>query len=568
MTHGPLAAVLLVFAVGLPLVLAMHRLRVGALTAYLLTGAVLGTIGRLVPDFGVASPATLQPLAEIGASMLLFALGLEFDLHGLRRRLRPVLIASAAQIGLTCAVGLGVGVLLGLPFAYAFGLGCCLTMASTLFVLRGLDERGLRSRNEGQLAVGLCLVQDVMIAPMLLAISLVVPGAGGRSPWAVAVGMAAFAAGTWWFRNMLAGLLIDRIRALKVPEVEVAFAVTVALGAAWLSDLAGLGTALGAFCAGLALGGTEHRATIEAHTRPLQGLMAIVFFSAMGMLFDPGYVAAHPFTVAVALAVALVVKALIAAFAFRLAGMAPRTALGAGLLLGSIGEFSFVIAAAAFAGATDVQGQELYRLLIAITCLGLALTPLLTTVAVRFLPASAIEQVTSHGETIVVAGLGPVGAATVRALMAMGQNLLLVDRNPRLLDGWRGQDGIICHQGRIEDMDDWLPVLGHRPALVVLTFPIADTSAAVARRLTAIDPGLVVVARSPYERQIDLLSAAGVRHVICDERETALALLPVLEAALTEAGRDHRRLRSTNVTLQRIPPAPTDPAVDNPRSVT
>lgn len=555
MTHGPLAAVLLVFAIGLPLVMALHRLRLGALTAYLLTGALIGLLGRSVPQFAIATPAVLQPLAEIGASLLLFSIGLEFEFGGmaLRLRLRTVAVAAAAQIGLTTATGAAAGLAAGLPGGHAVALGCCLSMASTLFVLRGLDERGLRPRPEGRIALGVCLTQDLMIAPMLLLIALLSPAAHGPGPGAVAIGMALFALGTWAFRRHLAAWLIDRVRALHVAEIEVAFTVTVALGAAWLSDLAGLGTALGAFCAGLALGGDRHRAAIESNTRPLQGLMAIVFFSAVGMLFDPAFVLAHPLLVAFALGVAVVVKALLAALAARIAGLPPRSAIGVGLMLGSIGEFSFVIAAASFAGSRDPREQDLYRLLIAITCLGLAFTPLLTRLAARFLPASVLEQITEHGATIVVAGLGPVGAATVRALAAMGQDLLLVDRNPRLLEGWRTTPGITCHLGRIEDMDDWLPALGHRPALVVLTFPIADTSAAVARRLIAIDPDLVVVARSPYERQVDLLRGAGVRHVICDERETAQALVPVLRAALEEAGRDPRRRHQTNTSLARLP---------------
>ncbi len=109
---------------------------------------------------------------------------------------------------------------------------------------------------------------------------------------------------------------------------------------------------------------------------------------------------------------------------------------------------------------------------------------------------------------------------------------MLIDRNPRLLAPWSTTPGVRSHQGRIEDMETWLPLIGHRPALIVLTFPVADTSAVVATRLRALDPELVIIARSPYAAHVDELHAAGAQYVICDENATAAALLPMLTDAL------------------------------------
>jgi len=92
--------------------------------------------------------------------------------------------------------------------------------------------------------------------------------------------------------------------------------------------------------------------------------------------------------------------------------------------------------------------------------------------------------------------------------------------------------GIKCHEGRIEDMEDWLPELGERPKVVILTFPIADTSAVVADRLRRMDPNLTIIARSPFLAQVPTLTNAGVQHVICDEEATAAALAPLVRKAL------------------------------------
>jgi uncharacterized protein YbjT (DUF2867 family) len=195
--------------------------------------------------------------------------------------------------------------------------------------------------------------------------------------------------------------------------------------------------------------------------------------------------------------------------------------------------------------------QDLYQVILAATVLSFLAMPGITWLAGRFLPRSRSDLITAHGETVVVGGLGPVGNTVVQSLRSLGLPLLLVDRNPHLLAPWDDADGIRCHQGRMEDMDDWLPALGHRPALVVLTYPIADASALVAQRLREIDPRLVIVARAPYESQIEILERAGVRHVICDERETARALLPLLLAAIESTG-DPSRLRATHKTLRHI----------------
>jgi CPA2 family monovalent cation:H+ antiporter-2 len=338
---------------------------------------------------------------------------------------------------------------------------------------------------------------------------------------------------------------LSRVRAARLPELEVALAVVFALGLATLTERCGLGAALGAFCAGLAFGGNESRQTALAATTSLGALTGIFFFAATGAMFDPAWAWANAGMVLGALVVSVAVKAAIAAAALRLAGMPLRTAVGCGILLGNIGEFSFILAGAAFAGSTDPQVLALHRLIIAVTFLSFLLMPLIAWLAGRFLPRSSLETITDHGNTVVVAGLGPVGNTVVGLLRARGLPVMLVDRNENLLKPWRGAPGIACFRGPVEDIDQWLPLLGHRPSLVVLAFPVADTSAVVTRRLRQLDPGLVVIARAPYIAQIEVLRAAGAQEVICDEEATGNALEGPLQRALRVAASDPNRLRAT-----------------------
>ncbi len=413
MSSGPIGALLVLLTLGLPLVFIARRMRVGALVAYLLTGCVAGALAQHFGDrlwiLDTVRPENLGPMAEIGASLLLFSLGLELDLPGMRRDLRQVLVSAAIQIGLTLAVGALTAWLLGWRPSYAFALGCCLTMSSTLLVLRGLEERRLRHRTEGRTVLGLLLAQDLCLAPLLAVLALVLPRAAEDGPpamryWSLGGAIAGCLVLTVLARRLLATPLLAKVRGLAMPEIEVAFAVIVALGAAWMTESAGLGAAVGAFCAGLALGGDEHRHAVETSTRPLQGLMAIVFFASMGVLLDLRYLAHHLGLVACALVIALVVKAALSAAALKVAGLGRRAAIGGGIMTAQLGEFTFVLAATAFGHSAERELGDLYRLVVSLTCLSLLLTPALILLAERFLPRSPLADVQATGATIVIAG--------------------------------------------------------------------------------------------------------------------------------------------------------------------
>ena len=320
-----------------------------------------------------------------------------------------------------------------------------------------------------------------------------------------------------------------------------------------------MGAAIGAFCAGLALGGNEHRHTIETATRPLQGLLAILFFVSVGMQFSPSFVWENWPLVLAGLGVSVLLKSTLAGIAFRLAGMPARSAIGAGIMVGQVGEFSFVLAAAALRDTGNPDDDLIYKLVISIACLSLAGTPGLIAIARRLLPRPQLERITRRGDRVLVAGLGPVGNTVVQNLHAAGYPLMLVDRNEKLLAPWDHTAHVLCHQGRIEDMEDWLPALGERPRVVILTFPIADTSAVVADRLLRLEPGLLIIARAQFEAQIPTLINAGVHHVICDERATADALAPLLERVLGDprsqamAAEAARRHSTTQLPAARRP---------------
>ena len=263
------------------------------------------------------------------------------------------------------------------------------------------------------------------------------------------------------------------------------------------------------------------------------------------MQFNIDFVFDKPHLVIGALFISIIIKAVIAGFSLRLTGMSVRSAVGCGIMVGQVGEFSFVLVNSAFVSLQPLN-TDIHGLIVSVACLSLALTPLLISIATHFLPKSKIDSIVDKGETIVVAGLGPVGNTVVKALHENGQPLMLIDRNEKLLEPWVNTEGITCHQGKIEVMEEWLPILGTKPRIMVLTFPIVDASALVAERLLKVDPELIIIARSPYEAQIDTLYNAGVRYVICDERETARALSPLLDEILGHESGILPKLKTSN----------------------
>lgn len=561
-----MGALLIVLALAVAVALVFQRLGVSTLVAYLLTGCIAGPSLLHLVD-----PHVLKPVAEIGASLLLFSIGLELDVDELRKRLRSVLIASIGQVGLTIAAVALLGRLAGLAWSSAVAVGACVAISSTVMVLKSLEERKLKHRDEGKLSLAIVLAQDLALGPLLVLLSLIMPIGHRPSPWLLTGGVVGLVVAVIALRKFLASKLLARIRRAQLPELEVAFAVIVALGAATLSDHAGLGTAAGAFAAGLAFGG-EHRATVEASLRQLLGLTAMLFFAAIGAMFDLSFTMTNWRQVMIGMGIAMLIKAPITAFAARLAGLSLRSSLGVGVLLAPIGEFAFVLAATAFGTSDDVGDQYLYQLVVAITCISFASTPLVAMIAARLLPTPRLQGLAHAGETVVVAGLGPVGNAVVETLRNLGYPLLLVDRNPKLLAPWANTAGIRCHHGRIEDMEDWLPIIGHRPLAVVLTFPVPDASAMVATRLRSLAPNLLLVARSPYQAQVATLIAAGIQHVICDEVETSKALVPLLDAAIgrrtTRPTIDTSLMRGSTGFSPEPPPEPPPLATPRPPSPT
>ncbi|TXH12982.1 MAG: sodium:proton antiporter, partial [Gammaproteobacteria bacterium] len=363
-----------------------QRLRLSPLVGYLLAGVL---VGPFTPGY-VADQKIANELAEIGVILLMFGVGLHFSVKDLMAVRKVAVPGALAQMAVATVLGIGLSSLLGWPLISGLVFGLALSVASTVVLLRALQDRRLIQTERGKIAVGWLIVEDLaMVLTLVLLPALagaMKAGEGASDPltaWGVPLGLTVLKVG-----GFVAFMMIVARRA--VPWVlhyvahtgsrelfrlaVFAIALGIAFGAAMLF---GVSFALGAFFAGMILADSElsHRAAEE--TLPLRDAFAVLFFVSVGMLFNPFVVLAHPLTVLAVLAIVIIGKSLAAYGILKLFRRSDTTAITVAASLAQIGEFSFIIAGVGVATAAEA-GRPTYELLYSIAVAISGITTLLT----------------------------------------------------------------------------------------------------------------------------------------------------------------------------------------------
>ncbi|MBA2373444.1 MAG: cation:proton antiporter, partial [Chloroflexi bacterium] len=317
------------------------RLRQPAIVGYLLAGIA---IGPATPGF-VGDVEQISVLADLGIVLLLFALGVEFSFRELREVARVALPGGAVQVLLTLAFGAAVMVGLGFELRTALVVGACLSISSTLVVLKSLIDRGELDSLHGRAAVGWSIVQDIATIVFIVALP---PLAGGDviGPFLLALVKAAvFLALAYFVGTRVLPWVFRSVSRLGSSELFLLAVVATALLTAFLSSaLFGLSVALGAFVAGILVSESDLSYQAAAEVIPFRDLFAVLFFVSVGMLVDPAALLADVPLVALLVAIAVVGKGALTAGLGRTLGLPARSALLLGGSLAQVGEFSFIVA--------------------------------------------------------------------------------------------------------------------------------------------------------------------------------------------------------------------------------
>jgi monovalent cation:H+ antiporter-2, CPA2 family len=523
-----------------------HRIRVSPLVGYLLAGVL---VGPFTPGF-VADPALAGDLAEIGVILLMFGVGLHFSLKDLLS-VRGIAVPGAlVQIAFATALGMGLGWGLGWKLGASLVFGLALSVASTVVLLRALQERRLVETEQGRIAVGWLIVEDlamVLTLVLLPPIAGLLRGAGGISGAAEAGHIAATLGFTFAKVAVFIALMLVVGRQV-IPRIlhyvahtgsrelfrlaVLSLALGVAYGAA---QLFGVSFALGAFFAGMVLAESElcHRAAEES--LPLRDAFAVLFFVSVGMLFDPTIMVREPGLLIATLLIILFGKS-VAALLIVLAFRHPlSTALTIAASLAQIGEFSFILAGLGVTlGLLPEQGRDL---VLAAAIFSILLNPLFFAALDRLGPwlerrraeAGELQPVapmptdlptTNLKKHMVLIGFGRVGSRIGADLEREDVPFLVVEDQHELVNKLRAR-GIEVIQGNAAapEVIDAANLAEARCLLIAI--PDGFEAGQIVEQGRAVNPKIEIVARAHSDAEVEYLQRCGADLIIMGENEIA-----------------------------------------------
>jgi CPA2 family monovalent cation:H+ antiporter-2 len=508
------------------------RLRLPTIAGFLVMGALVGPGGLSL----VADPERVQTLAELGVVFLLFEVGLELPLERLRRLWRRALLAGGLQVGITVFGIAAVGIALGMDSSAALVLGGLVAISSTALVLRSLSDRGEIDAPHGQLAVGILLFQDLCIVPFLLLVPLLAAeSADAMRAALLAVAQSGVAIAALYFAaRWLLPRVLDRAAQLRSRDLFSLLAFLVVIGSAVVAEEIGLTLAVGAFLGGLVLSASPYAHQLFAEILPLRGLLLGLFFTAVGMLFEPMEALRQWDGVLIYIAGVVVLKsAVVALIVMLVLRQGIRLGILSGLSLAQTGEFSFVLAAAA--AAAGLLAADLQQVFIAGSIATLLATPFLLAVAPRLADlvtrgADRIATAEGGGEVsalrdhVVLVGFGLAGQQLARVLKAQEIPYVAIEANARAVQQalQRGESVIYGDALRPAIL---LRVGVNRARLVVVAISDSVGTRRVVQLANRLGPQAQIIARTHYVLEVDALDAAGANGVVAEEFESAIELV-------------------------------------------
>ncbi|WP_240097552.1 YbaL family putative K(+) efflux transporter [Thermomonas flagellata] len=525
------------FVAAFALGLVARRLRLPPLVGYLLAGVL---VGPFTPGF-VADQTLAPQLAEVGVILLMFGVGLHFaprDLLAVRAIAVP---GALAQIAVATAMGWALAHY-GLGWTHAAGLvfGLALSVASTVVLLRTLEDRRLLDTGQGRVAVGWLIVEDLamVLALVLLPALAAGLGGGGAGPAGIAAALAvtllkvaAFVAVMLVVGRRLIPRLLAEVAALGSRELFTLAVLAIALGVAFGAALLfGVSFALGAFFAGMLLNESALSHKAAADSLPMRDAFAVLFFVSVGMLFDPRILLAHPLHVLATLLIIVLGKSLAAWAIVRAFGRPEATARTIAASLAQIGEFSFILAGLGVAlGLLPTEGRDL---VLAGALLSILLNPLLFAWAQRRGAGQGADAAGVPGDLaghVILVGYGRIGSHLAGLLHARGVPLVLVEADRDRAALARAQ-GLAAVHGNAADPRVLQEAQPQRAHLAILAVPNALEAGEVVARLKAANPALSVLARAHGEAEVQHLLAQGADAAVLAERELAHSLADMVLA--------------------------------------
>ena len=521
-----------------------HRLKAPPLVGYLLAGIA---IGPFTPGF-VADQGLANELSEIGVILLMFGVGLHFSLDDLLSVKAIAIPGAVVQIAFATALGMSFAWWLDWPIGAGIVFGLALSVASTVVLLRAMQERRLIETERGRIAVGWLIVEDlamVLALVLLPALAPVFKGEGASLSalaWPVVVTLgkvAAFVAVMLIVGKRVIPWVLHAMAHTGSRELFRLSVLVIALGAAyWSAALFGVSFALGAFFAGMILSESELSQRAAQETLPLRDAFAVLFFAAVGMLFNPMIVVTAPLALIVTVVIIVIGKSLAAFVIVRLFGHPNSTALTISASLAQIGEFSFILASLGVSLA--LLPKEGSDLILAGAIFSILINPLLfagldwflakpkaVTAGVQPATETATREpipATKLSDHIVLVGHGRVGSVISPGLIETKTPLLIIENDSAAVDKLKAQ-GIETISGNACDPEVIAAANLAAARGLLVSVPDAFESGQIVEQARRISPRLRILARSHSEEETQHLMRHGATLVVMGEHEIGKAML-------------------------------------------
>jgi CPA2 family monovalent cation:H+ antiporter-2 len=529
-----------------------QRLRIPPLVGYLVAGVLLGPA---IPGFFTADQALANELAEIGVILLMFGVGLHFSLKDLISVRAIALPGAVVQIAVATILGMGLSHWLGWTLGAGLVFGLALSVASTVVLLRALQERRLVETERGRIAVGWLIVEDLAMVLTLVLLPALAPilkggtSAGGdlmtlALPVAITIGkVVAFVALMLIVGRRVIPWILHTVVHSGSRELFRLSVLAIALGVAFAAaSLFDVSFALGAFFAGMVMSESELSQRAASETLPLRDAFAVLFFVSVGMLFDPMILLNDPLPILAVVLIIILGKSAAAFLIVRMFGHPTSTALTISASLAQIGEFSFILAGLGV--SLELLPDRGRDLILAGAILSIMLNPLFFALLDRWLaaektrdgnaavapsaPASRepipMTALTGH---VVLVGHGRVGRYITDAPQTATMALLVIEDNSDLVADLQ-KHGHAAISGNAADPEvlHAANLAGARCLLVAI--PDAFEGGQVVAQARQANPTLPIIARAHSQDEIDHLKKHGATAVVMGEHEIAKAMLALI----------------------------------------
>jgi CPA2 family monovalent cation:H+ antiporter-2 len=505
-----------------------QRLKQPLILGYIAAGIVLGPVsgGALISD-----PHDIELLAEIGVALLLFALGIEFSLKELRPVRNVALLGTSIQILLTMGVATGVGLALGWPWTDGVWFGGCVSLSSTMVILKTLQSQGRLGTLSSRVMIGMLLVQDLAVVPLLILLPKLTDLHSGLPDlgWSL-VRSAVFLSLMIVVGNRVIPWLMRRVSRWNSRELFVLTVVGLGLGVGYATYKVGLSFAFGAFVAGMVLSESDHAHQALSDVIPLRDIFGLLFFASVGMLLEPRFVQENLLLVLGLAGMVSLTKGLVCAGVGWVFGYRNVVPLALGLTMFQAGEFAFVIGRVGL-GTGSIE-TDLYTTILSVTLVTMFLTPFVSRATApiygfvrrrrREEPVLTINIAQSElNNHVVMAGAGQTGRAVAAVLRRLGLPGLVIELDQHRLETCRDAGLGVIYGDASHPLV--LKAAGlDRACVLLITTPSPVVTRAIARHARQLRPDLHIVARAETVDLMEELYDLDVHTVVMPQMEAGL----------------------------------------------